>query len=170
MITKILGAFIIVFGCGGYGLMIAANHKKAVYSLRQLLSLLDYMQCELQYRYTPLPDLCRQAAAEANGSIREVFLILSQELEDQLSPDVSGCMNTALSKSNDLPAKTAEILSILGKSLGRFDLEGQLLSLENVRCECRTVLSDMVKHQQSRVHSYQTLGICAGAALAIILV
>lgn len=170
MITKILGASIVVLGCGGYGLMIAANHRKEVQSLRQLLSLLDYMQCELQYRYTPLPDLCRQVAAEATDKIQNTFMTFARELEDQLSPDVSGCMENTLSKNPDIPATTANILSLMGRSLGRFDLEGQLVSLENVRSECRKVLNDLIKHQETRVRSYQTLGICAGAALAIILV
>lgn len=170
MMIKIMGAFLVVLGCGGYGMMIAANHKREVQSLRQLLSLLDFMECELQYRYTPLPDLCRQVAAEASGKLRNTFVSAAIEMEDQISPNVYSCMDAALSKNPDLPVHTQNVLSLLGRSLGRFDIEGQLIGLENVRSECRLLLTALTKDHDTRLRSYQTLGVCAGAALAIILI
>lgn len=167
---KIMGIACVILGCGGYGMMIAANHRREVRSLRQLLSLLDYMECELQYRYTPLPELCRQVALEANGALRNVFLSAATEMEDQISPDVYSCVDAALLRNPELPVHTKNMLNLLGRSLGRFDMEGQLIGLENIRAECRNVLARLTKDQESRLRSYQTLGICAGAALAIILV
>lgn len=170
MIFKVLGAVLVLAGCGGCGLLIAAHHKREVKSLRQLISLLDYMECELQYRYTPLPDLCRQVAYEATGSARQVFLSFALEMEDQLSPDVEKCMDAALAQCSDLPRHTRSILQLMGRSLGRFDMEGQLLGLENIRSECRRSLETLTKDQASRLRCYQTLGLCAGAAIAILLI
>ena len=58
----------------------------------------------------------------------------------------------------------------MGSSLGRFDLDGQLLGLEAVRVYCQEQLSEMSKDRDVRLRSYQTLGLCAGAALAILFV
>ena len=54
--------------------------------------------------------------------------------------------------------------------IGRFDLEGQLQGLESVRVYCRDQLDNLAKDRDVRLRSYQTLGLCAGAALAILFV
>ena len=170
MNLKWIGAILIIVGCGGFGFSMAAAHRREENTLRQLICALDYMECELQYRLTPLPDLCRQAAGEQKGCIQEVLMNLSGELDAQISPDVERCMQAALSKVEEIPKHTREALTDMGKTLGRFDLSGQLKGLEQVRAICRTNLEALRTNREPRLRSYQTLGLCAGAALAILLV
>lgn len=170
MTYKWIGAILIVVSCGGFGFSVAAAHLLEEKTLRQLISTLDLMECELQYRLTPLPDLCRLAGNDAVGCIRTVFLSLAKELEAQISPDVSSCMNAVLSTSGEIPKYTREALELLGRSLGRFDLAGQLKGLEAVRTACRRQLEALTTNKEPRLRSYQTLGICAGAALAILFI
>ncbi len=170
MSIKILGAVLIILGCGGFGFRIAAAHLKEEKSLRQLVVLLDYMECELQYRLTSLPVLCRQAAAEGNTQLHRAFLYLACELENQIAPDVDRCMNAALEKVKEMPIYTREAMLLLGRTLGRFDMEGQLKGLEIVRQQCRRELDKLCSNKEMRLRSYQTLGLCAGAAMAILLI
>lgn len=167
---KWIGALLIILGCGGFGFSLAAAHRREEGTLRQLIAALDYMECELQYRLTPLPDLCRAAGQEGKGLVGEVLLNLSRELDNQISPDVASCMNAALASAGDLPRHTGENLRLLGSSLGRFDLTGQLNGLEAVRSNCRRDLEALGDNRDVRLRSYQTLGLCAGAALAILLI
>lgn len=169
MYCKLLGIVFIITACGGFGFKAASAHMREERILRQLTGILDFMECELQYRRTPLPQLCRQAAIEASGSLREFLISLTQELEDQLLPDVRGCMDTALNKHPELPNLTTGALELLGQSLGRFDIQGQMVGLEAVRQECRRNLEQLNQNKQARLRGYQTLGLCAGAALAILL-
>lgn len=169
MYIKVLGAVMVIMACGGFGFKLAAAHLREERVLRHLTAILDYMECELQYRLTPLPQLCRQAAEQASGCIRKFFLSLTCELEDQLSPEVEGCVRAALAKHQDLPKLTRNALEQLGQSLGRFDMQGQLKGLESVRQECRRNLEELNQNKQARLRGYQTLGLCAGAALAILL-
>lgn len=170
MSYKWIGAVLIIMGCGGFGFSIAAAQLREEQTLRQLICALDLMECELQYRLTPLPDLCRQAGKDAKGCIRDVFLALSAELEAQVAPDVASCMSAALSAAGDLPKHTREALELLGNSLGRFDLPGQLKGLDAVRAACRRQLETLTTNKEPRLRSYQTLGVCAGAAIAILFI
>lgn len=165
---KWIGAALIFLGCGWVGFSLAQAHRNEERSLQQLLGALDYMQCELQYRLTPLPDLCRQTARQATGNIQTLLLKLAQELEDQIQPDVCRCMSSALAQVPKLPSRAAEGAKILGKTLGRFDLEGQLTALEGARQFCRNQLEQLSNNREQRLRSYQTLGLCAGAAIAIL--
>lgn len=167
---KILGVILVLAGCGGFGFKLAYTHIKEERSLRTVIRILDYMECELQYHMTPLPDLCRQAAAECNCTVRDVLYRLSTALEDRISPNVEESMTLALSAARDLPRLTLSAMELLGKSLGRFDLDGQLKGLESVRQECRRNLNELMQNRDVRLRNYQTLGLCAGAALAILLI
>lgn len=169
MTGKWIGVCLIICACGGMGFSIAAASKREENALRQLIGALDYMECELQFHMTPLPELCRQAGVEAKGIIQTVFEALSKELESKISPDVESCVRGALC-GLDIPKKVRQAFEILGSSLGRFDVEGQIRGLEAVRAYCRRELEALSQNRDSRLRSYQTLGLCAGAALAILFV
>lgn len=170
MAIKWIGAICVLAACGGFGFQIAATQKREEHSLLQLLRVLDFAECELQYRLTPLPDLCRNAAAECSGALNELFLCLSRELEDQISPNATSCMQAALGRVKNLPTQTGEVLLMLGASLGKFDLGGQIRGIDSVRHECNRRLDALSENQDVRLRSYKTLGLCAGAALVILFI
>ena len=170
MILKVIGAVFVIAACGGIGFRIAANHRREETDLRRLIGILDYLECELQYRLTPLPDLCRQASKELSGLLSGVFSQLCTEMEEQVLPDISACMAAVVAKTERLTPLVKEELLLLGKSVGRFDLDGQLKGLEAVRVDCRRQLDSLCYNRDSRLRSYQTLGLCAGAAIAILFV
>ena len=169
MMMKWIGAAFILISCGCFGIILASSHKKEVICLKKLIASLDFMECELQFRMLALPDLCRKTAGETDGILRQVFVSLANELEEQISPDVRRCMHCALVNIHSIPQHTLECLKILGDSLGRFDLDGQLKGLEFVRSECRLKLNKLLSNADVRIRSYQTIGLCAGAALVILL-
>lgn len=168
MNVKLIGAVLIIAGCGGVGFSMAAAHRREEGALRHLISALDYMGWELQYRLTPLPELCRSAAAESSGCVRQALNNLATELESQIAPDAAACMNAALAKTPKLPPRVRKLMLSLGSSLGRFDLPGQMKGLESTRQLCRHELEELSTDRNVRLRSYQTLGLCAGSALAIL--
>ena len=167
---KWIGAALILVGCGGFGFSLCIQHRIQETSLRQLICVLDYMSCELQYHMTPLPELCSAAATETSGDLARVFHALAANLEAITTADVSSAMEDALLRFPNLPPKTLDNLRLLGRSMGRFDLNGQLAGLEALRSSCRSALEQFTTQRDTRLRNYQTLGLCAGAALAILLI
>lgn len=170
MDCKWIGALLIIAGCGAFGLALCAHHRAEEENLRRLIRALDYMACELQFRMTPLPELCRSAGQESGGIVRETFLRLASELDMGNTPEVSGCMDRILADTAGLTEHTRENLQLLGRSLGRFDLDGQKKGLDTVRAACRRDLEGLNQNRDNRLRSYQTLALCTGAALAILLI
>ena len=170
MTMKIIGALFVLLGCGGFGFHVAYSQKREAHLLQHLIQILDYMSKELQYRHTTLPDLCKQASRERNGIIAKVFLELANELELQIAPDVGVCMNAVMGRVPDLPDPIQSIILNLGYCLGRFDLEGQLSDLDMVKRQCQDKLKQLQFNCDTRLRTYQTLGLCAGAALVILFI
>ena len=170
MPVKWIGAMLVVAGCGGFGFMMALYIKREVAALRQLISAVEFMCCELEYRLTPLPELCRNVSTQYSGSVGTVFRLLAEELEGQVAPDAAFCIGSAIKKTPELPKRTASVLTSMGRTLGLFDLSGQLKGLRGLREECSYYLEELERDKTQRLRSYQTLGLCAGAALAILFI
>lgn len=167
---KWIGAILIIASCSGCGFAIAAGKRREETLLWQLMGILQFMERELQYHLTPLSELCRMAAGETKGILNTVFMNLYRELNWQKQPDAGSCMYAAIQRSGEIPAKVRRLLVQLGHTLGRFDLSGQLQGIQSVQKRCEDTLGNIRKNRDERLRSYQTLGICAGAALAIILI
>lgn len=166
---ELLGAVLIVGGCGGFGICLGTSVRREIRELEGLLRGLELMENQLQYRLTPLPELCRMAGKEASGTVGRVFFQLSRELDRQTAPEAAGCMQAALKKYPGLSPELGRALARLGRDLGRFDLPGQLRGLERARERCYGLLENIRKNRGARLGEYRTLGLCAGAALAILL-
>lgn len=169
MELKWIGAIFVVTGCGLTGLMMALSIKKEYAALRAVVSAIGYMRRELSAKLTYLPDLCKNAAQQGNGCVSAFFSLLSKELEGQVAPDVRSCVDVALGKSEKLPEKVRGILLELGTTLGSFDVTQQLSALEGLQQDCEQTCRKLDMDRNIRMRNYQTLGLCAGAALAILL-
>ena len=128
------------------------------------------MECELRYRLTPLPELCALAAKEADGAVRKQLMLFSKELDRRISPDAAGCMRKVLEKRLINDRTLTDVFLELGRSLGRYDLEGQLQGIGHVKERCAMLLESSRRQRTERIRCYETLGLCAGAALVILLV
>lgn len=169
MMIRLVGAVLLVSGCGGFGFAMGLHYRREIRMLRQLLAALQEIEWELKYRLTPLPGLCAIGAAAAEGKLGQLFRDLGAALEEGAFSEVSGCMN-GLMQTADITPKCRICLRELGNSLGRYDLEGQLQGIRLVMHKCRGFLEDLESHRAERMRSYQTLWLCAGGALAILLV
>lgn len=169
MPIKYIGAILIFASCGTMGFLKSAKHRREERCLAELIRLLDSMQCELEYRMTPLPIICDNVAKDATGCLHKVFSALSAELQSQTSPDAPTCMNFALSSVKDLPQEVYKALALLGNSLGKFDLNGQINEISSVKQHCMLILQQIRDNLDVRLRSYQTLGLCVGAGLVILL-
>ena len=170
MNIRMIGIICVVIGCGTSGFMMANQYLANVRLVRNLVTALDYMQCELQYRGTALPQLCIEISQQVNGKIGNIFFLLAQDLDGQNTCDVHKSMLHVLQQKNDIYEPIRQILKELGGSMGKFDMSGQLCALENARNKCREHLNQLQGKKENCVRSYQTLGLCAGAAIAILLV
>lgn len=168
MTIKIIGAGLVILSCSAFGFSLASAHKQEECSLQALLRAMEFMICELEFRQTPLPDLCRMASREAGGVVGSILHTVANEMEGQLMADAGACMALVLRKSRNLPVRTERNLQQLGQSMGRFALSGQVSGLRGVSLMCQRDLDSLTLDRDARLRSYRTLGICCGVALAIL--
>ncbi|MBQ3503325.1 MAG: stage III sporulation protein AB [Oscillospiraceae bacterium] len=169
MSSKILGSLLVILGCGGFGFSMAAACRREERQLTELMDILQYIYCDLRYHLTPLPDLCRKAAKQGRGELYRLFEGVGDILQQGTLPQVSDCVYLALTGS-DISPTIRELLIVMGQTMGQFDLEGQLIGLNSLKERCAQSLETLRQGKTDRLRSYQTLGLCAGAALVILFV
>lgn len=170
MSAKWMGAILVIVGCGGVGMAMCANHRKAEQALEALLRSLEWMVWELRDRMPPLSVLCRDGARVGGGTAGKILMAFAEELDSQLTPDVQVCMEAVLARFERIPQPLGEQLRLLGEGLGCFDLAGQLSQLEAAANRCALTLENLRNGSNQRLRSYRAMAICAGIALAIVLI
>ncbi len=170
MIIKLIGALLVVASCGGFGISIASGYKKEVLALKKLITSVDRMVGELEYRLTPLPELLRLAGKTSEGPVGTFFLRVVKELNRQLSTNAQDCFTLALSETYDVPNISRSLLEEMGTWIGQYDAETQIKGLLAIKQQAENHLSEFTRDMDKRLRSYQTLGLCAGAAIAILFV
>lgn len=167
---KGLGAILILAGCGSFALSVAVSYRRELRRLGILRQALRQMRWELEYRLTPLPELCRNGGRDCSGVIRTFFWNLARELDAHSEPEVGGCVYRAMESSRGLSPGIRRILRQMGRSLGRYDLSGQIQGLRGVEEACALEIQRLEAERTDRLRTYETLSLCAGAALVIVLI
>lgn len=169
MTIKLLGALLILAGACGVGLALAAYERRQALAMDELHRCLQWMSWQLRYKMPPLAELCRDAAKYSSGAVGQALLLFAEELQQQVLPDPSICMRVALGKAKKLPDQVYTRLKELGNTLGQLDLVSQIESLEAASERCSRELHQIRSGLETRKQNYQTLSLCAGAALVILL-
>lgn len=167
---KWIGAILVIASCSGCGFSIAAQEKLEEHYLRQIKRIILYMESQLAYQVTPLPKLVSKSAEEGSGVLKEIFSHFGETLSNQVYPDASSCLRASISIQKELPRRVQRVLRMLGASLGRFDLDGQLKGLQSVRNLCDQEIDGLRSNRDNRLRCYRTLGISAGVSLAILFI
>lgn len=166
---RFYGALLLIAGCSGFGYSLVMSHRREVSMLRQLIYALQDMEWELKYHLTELPVLCGIAGERMKGPLKDIFTDLSGRLQRNEITDISGSLNAVLMHTH-LPKRIRKNLRMLGNSLGKYDLEGQIQGLEMIRQQCRKDLNELEAGAPQRLQNYQTLAFCTGLALAILFI
>ena len=169
MIYKLYGALFVIAGSAGIGHILKCRRRQEVVMLKQLQSLLDHMICDLQYQQYPLFQLAKNSEHLLTGTLRMVFERFSAELQSQIAPDASCCMAAAISAAVNLPFSVHQVLTALGQSFGKYDMDGQLRCLEAVQAVCRKDCAGLEDKLVNYVRCCHAYSLGAGVILALIL-
>lgn len=170
-LLKLLGVLLVVGSTSAVGFSTAASVRRQSRQLRELIDRLREMKGEIAYRLTPLPELLLQQAEACRTEVRAFFQRFAELLCERTPRSVAsaGAMALERTKGLALEAQTLEEVRSLCQSLGKLDLEGQLQSLELTADRLERQFAALEAGKRARCRSYQTIGVCAGLAAAVIL-
>ena len=169
--TRLIGAVLVIAGCGALGLAGVARLDGRVRDLGELAAGLDALQRELGWRLTPLPQALETAAKAAHGPAAQFFSKCAQESGQSDGQTFQEVWRNSL---NVVPLRLAAgdkaLLERLGPVLGRYDGDSQRLALEDAAAGLRSLQGAAADDRRRLGRVYGVLGVTAGLFLAIVLI
>ena len=168
---KLLGILVIVVAASAAGFGFAAEVRAQIRQLTALITALDYMKSEMECNLTPLPQLFAALGQQGERTIAALFARCGDAMLGNASLPPQQALRDALTQTRGLrlSGQTRQSLESLGLSLGKFDLGGQSRAVDLAKARLQAELDTLLAGSRARCRSYETIGICAGLALAVIL-
>ena len=157
---KLIGISFIIFSTASVGLRFAHAVKQRCDVIGQLILALRMLKSELLTHGTPFPEAFGVIAASSQGSTAK---------KRWISP--SDSLLLAEVHLVDLPEEdpVRKIVREFSLGIGKFDLDGQVKSIDNTLSRLEFVLHTAEQDKSVRCRIYRSLGLCTGLALAILL-
>lgn len=169
--TRLLGAVLVIAGCGALGLAGIARLDGRVRDLGELAAGLDALQRELGWRLAPLPQALETAARASHGPAAHFFAQCVQRMGAENGQAFQQVWRDSL---NTAPLRIVEgdrvLLERLGPVLGRYDGDSQRLALEDAAAGLRSLQGEAADDRGRLGRVYGVLGVTAGLFLAILLI
>ena len=166
---RLIGATMIVLGAGSFGIGKTVQFYRQQRQLRSFLHMLEILKCELSYTLFPLPKLCR-VTAERSDRISAAFLRNYASALDSGSYRSIAAREAFADIKCTLPPDASMAILELFSALGRYDLDGEKNLLKPTQHRLKTALDRAETEKRPMAKGYALLGICTGAAIAILLV
>ena len=167
---RIMGAALLILGCGGLGLSAVNRLDGRVRDLRELSAGLEILQRELSFRLSPLPEALEAAAGGTHERAAGFFAFCARGAKQLDGSPFRTFWSGELERSPlRLSREDRALLEQLGPVLGRYDGESQRQAVENVLAGLsrRQAQAEDDRRRLGRV--YGVLGLTAGLFLTLML-
>lgn len=168
---RLMGAVLVIAGCGALGLAGVASLDGRVRDLGELAAGLDALQRELGWRLAPLPQALEMAARAAHGPAAQFFSRCARESGQSDGQNFQQVWRDSL---NGTPLRLAVgdkvLMERLGPVLGRYDGDSQRVALEDAAAGLRSLQGEASDDRRRLGRVYGMLGVTAGLFLAILLI
>ena len=170
---KLIGAVIIICGCGYTGLKIAADYQKRADTLRMLQNGLNLLETEISYSLTPLPLALQRVGDKLNRETRVIFTRAAEIMQAKDGCAVSEAWEAGiktLAGSVPVSAEEMSILEHFGKGLGKSAREEQIKNIALAREQLRMAEKNAIAALEKNKKMYQYTGFCFGLVIVLLLV
>lgn len=169
---KMLGGLLIVLAATGLGLRQSLRYEERPRELHRWIAALHMLQTEIQYAATPLPDAFGRIGERLSGEMRQVFLLLSQRLQESDGRSAAEVFRAVLNEQTRrfyLRPEDMEILFQFGETLGISDREDQLKHLA-LACSSLATAEKEAREESNRLgRMWRYMGTLLGLAAVILL-
>lgn len=162
-----IGITLIIVSTGSVGFGLSRSLQRRCMLMHQLLKALDILKNEIHFCATPLPQAFALMAVSVPPPLETVFSHAARQMDKHRWMTPYAAMEQALQQTQD--AYIGAVLLSLSAQLGEYDTQAQLHGIALAQEQARDLLQQLEKERSLRSRTYETLGICTGLAVAILL-
>ncbi len=167
---RLAGAVLLMGGASAIGFLAAAQLRARVRCLSAFSRALEYIERELRFRLTPIPDIFNGLKGIENPHAAGFFAACSKNMRRLGEKPLNLLWREALEKTS-LPLQEDELclLAELGDIVGRYDAEGQREAFALARERLGRCILHAEEDRDKMEKVYGAMGISAGAFMLLVL-
>lgn len=163
------GFILVVSGASAAGIFMSHSVQRKAEICTELISALEFMRGEIEFRLTPLGEICNHLGLVCKKPLGQVFSFVADALKSAPGRPSGVQMRRALQRQ-PLPEEAKVVLTELFDSCGKQDVLSQLRAIDLAERRMQLTLDVLQKEKNERCRTYRMIGICAGLAVAVILI
>lgn len=166
-----VGFILIVFGGAASGVLLAADVRRSLRQCRAVQNVLAYMKAEIEFHLTPLDEITKQVSAMMPHPLSAIFQSVSRDIRRMPGVPAGSLMRRALNvQRSKLAPELHGILAELFELLGKQDVLAQVRAVTLAEARLEQEIRRIDTEKKDRCRTYRTIGICAGLAIAVVLI
>lgn len=170
---KIFGLLLILGGATGIGVLYGEMMKNRVEQLKDIYKSVLFMENEISYLYTPLPEVFESLGDKANEPFKSIYGRISELLINREVDEVSIAFQKAMRENMDklyLNNEDIKLIKDFMKNIGEGDVEREVSVIKYTKEVIRKKIEDVEKDNYIKIKLYRTMGFSIGAVIAIIFI
>ncbi|MGI6574526.1 MAG: stage III sporulation protein SpoIIIAB [bacterium] len=168
--VKIIGAALIIIACGLFGNSVASAYARRPNLLRSFQTALQFLETEIDYGATPLPEALEKVAWSAGPELELFFFKVREHLLSATGYSIQEAWGIGLddlSANSVLRTQELEVLAPLGGILGSSNREDQVKHLQLTLQQLK-VAEEKTRDEANRNEKmWRYLGFLLGAMLVL---
>lgn len=173
MYLKIIGCLFIMASAAGIGFLKAEELAERVRRLEDLKSMMLLLQGELRFHHASLAEGFENVAERVREPLKTFLTEKAERLGHRSGASFGEIWKEGtqtLLETTGFRAADAELLDNLQRSLGYLDLELQTEALNQTIFRTGEAVLAAKEEQKAKSRLYRTMGVTAGAILALLII
>lgn len=170
---KLAGMVIVILGSAALGLHQACMYMNRLNNLHEVKKAFLYIQGEIRYMSTPLPELLEEVAGRVKEPFRRFFTEVAAELSRKNAGMVreiwKECYHKEINK-DVLEREAEEEFLEMGGQLGGTDSRTQEKAIDYFLEKWEFIIEKRQKEKTNKLRLYYVCGVAGGVLMVIILV
>ena len=168
IIIKFLILVLVFISSLSIGILTAKKYSNRVKELKEMKNALNMFEAKIKFTYDSIPEIFQEISRQTDKNVGEIFKSAYEKMENMSAGEA--WKESVDSINSSLNIEDKEILKILGKMLGKTDIEGQVSEIRLVSSFLDTQIEIAEQEQNKNGKMYKTLGGVIGLTLVIILI
>ena len=170
---KLAGMVIVILGSVALGMYQACMYVNRLNNLHEVKKAFLYIQVEIRYMSTPLPELLEEVAGRVKGPFRRFFTRVADELSGKNAGMVrevwKACYHKEITREV-LEKEAEEEFLEMGGQLGGTDCRTQEKAIDYFLEKWEFIIEKRRKEMTNKLRLYYVCGVAGGVLMVIILV
>jgi len=168
--VKWVGAFILITAAALLGHLYARERERRVRHLETLIHSLELLETEVVYGLAYLVDACRRVASD-QAECRSLYAVAATRMIAGAPAGAAWQSGVrALLRQSALSEEDVRPLEMIGSVLGQCSADDQKRHLRLARRQINVRLAEARERLPQVARLWRTLGLCAGVAIALLLI